>query len=62
MSIDSSNSQFYQLGGTLEVNVQRFSQFLESVLLRAIPGPIVIFVDEIDSVRSLPFDADDFLR
>jgi WD40 repeat protein len=40
--------------------VQRFSQFLEAVLLRSISGPIVIFVDEIDSVRSLPFDADDF--
>jgi predicted regulator of Ras-like GTPase activity (Roadblock/LC7/MglB family) len=40
--------------------VQRFSQFLEAVLLRSVSGPIVIFVDEIDSVRSLPFDADDF--
>jgi WD40 repeat protein len=40
--------------------VQRFGQFLEAVLLRSISGPIVIFVDEIDSVRSLPFDADDF--
>jgi hypothetical protein len=40
--------------------VQRFGKFLELVLLRSIPGPIVIFIDEIDSVRSLPFDADDF--
>ncbi|NJM48320.1 MAG: hypothetical protein HC860_20870 [Alkalinema sp. RU_4_3] len=40
--------------------VQRFSKFLELVLLRSIAGPIVIFIDEIDSVRSLPFDADDF--
>ena len=40
--------------------VQRFGKFLESVLLPEIPEPIVIFVDEIDSVRSLPFNADDF--
>nr|WP_242067124.1 AAA-like domain-containing protein [Leptolyngbya sp. FACHB-711] len=40
--------------------VQRLSKFLESVLLRTVPEPIVIFVDEIDSVRSLPFDTDDF--
>ena len=40
--------------------VQRFGKFLESVLLLEILEPIVIFVDEIDSVRSLPFNADDF--
>jgi len=40
--------------------VQRFSKFLELVLLRVVRDPIVIFIDEIDSVRSLPFDADDF--
>ena len=40
--------------------VQRFGKFLESVLLPEILEPIVIFVDEIDSVRSLPFNADDF--
>jgi Holliday junction resolvasome RuvABC ATP-dependent DNA helicase subunit len=40
--------------------VQRFGKFLELVLLVLVTGPIVIFVDEIDSVRSLPFNADDF--
>lgn len=41
--------------------VQRFSEFIERILLPAIPQPIVIFVDEIDSVLSLNFRVDDFL-
>ena len=40
--------------------VQRFSQFIEEVLLPMLPQPIVIFVDEIDSVLGLPFSIDDF--
>ncbi|MCY7277421.1 MAG: AAA-like domain-containing protein, partial [Phormidesmis sp. CAN_BIN44] len=40
--------------------VRRFDKFLEEVLLEAIPQPIVIFIDEIDSVLSLPFKLDDF--
>ncbi len=40
--------------------VQRFSEFLEEVLLREISQNIAIFVDEIDSVLSLPFAIDDF--
>ncbi|NJL41721.1 MAG: hypothetical protein HC899_37360 [Leptolyngbyaceae cyanobacterium SM1_4_3] len=40
--------------------VQRFSKFVEEVLLEAIAQPIVIFVDEIDSVLTLPFSQDDF--
>lgn len=40
--------------------VQRLSKFFESILLRKMTKSIIIFVDEIDSVRSLPFNADDF--
>jgi hypothetical protein len=40
--------------------VQRLSEFIESVLLPSIDKKIVIFVDEIDSVLSLPFLLDDF--
>jgi GAF domain-containing protein len=40
--------------------VQRLSEFIEQVLLEAIPGKIVIFVDEIDSVLSLNFRSDNF--
>ncbi|MFN6473081.1 MAG: GUN4 domain-containing protein [Nostoc sp. SerVER01] len=38
----------------------RFGKFLEEVLLATIPQRIVIFIDEIDSVLSLPFPLDDF--
>ncbi len=40
--------------------VQRFSRFIEEVLLPSIPQQIVIFVDEIDSILSLKFNIDDF--
>ncbi len=40
--------------------VRRFDKFLEEVLLATLPQPIVIFIDEIDSVLSLPFKLDDF--
>jgi tetratricopeptide (TPR) repeat protein len=40
--------------------VQRLSKFIDEVLLVAIAQPIVIFIDEIDSVLALPFSADDF--
>jgi WD40 repeat protein len=40
--------------------VQRFSQFIEEVLLVTVSKPIVIFVDEIDSILSLKFNSDDF--
>ncbi|MBE7384702.1 MAG: AAA-like domain-containing protein [Leptolyngbya sp. SIO1E4] len=41
--------------------IQIFSQFIEDVLLTRSPEEnIFIFVDEIDSVKSLEFDVDDF--
>jgi AAA-like domain len=40
--------------------VQRFSEFIEVVLPKYIDQPVVIFVDEIDSILSLDFDTDDF--
>ena len=40
--------------------VQRFSKFLEEVLLKSIPQNIIIFVDEIDSILRLDFNIDDF--
>lgn len=40
--------------------VQRFGTFLEEVLLESISQNIVIFIDEIDSVLSLPFKVDEF--
>ena len=40
--------------------LQRWMSALEQVVLRRIPGKVVIFVDEIDIVRSLPFSTDEF--
>ncbi|MBD1865207.1 MULTISPECIES: AAA-like domain-containing protein [Trichocoleus] len=40
--------------------VQRFSKFISEVLLVLMPQSIVVFVDEIDSVLTLPFSQDDF--
>ena len=40
--------------------LQRWMQALEHVALARAPEPLCIFVDEIDSVRSLPFSADEF--
>ena len=40
--------------------VQCLSEFLSCVLLKEISEPVVIFMEEIDRLRSLPFPADDF--
>ncbi|MFB2892966.1 AAA-like domain-containing protein [Aerosakkonemataceae cyanobacterium BLCC-F50] len=40
--------------------VNRLNDFLETVLLTQVSEPIVIFIDEIDSVLSLDFSTDDF--
>ncbi|EKF00473.1 MULTISPECIES: AAA-like domain-containing protein [unclassified Tolypothrix] len=40
--------------------VNKISKFLDTVLLNLVSQNIVIFVDEIDSVLSLPFEIDDF--
>ncbi|QSJ21001.1 AAA-like domain-containing protein [Nostoc sp. UHCC 0702] len=40
--------------------LQRLSEFFEEVLLVEVSQPIVVFVDEIDSVLSLNFATDDF--
>ncbi len=40
--------------------VRRLGKFFRDVLLRIVPGPVVIFWEEIDSVLSLPFDIHDF--
>jgi len=39
---------------------QRLFMAIRDVVLRQRPGPLAIFVDEIDSVRSLPFSTDEF--
>lgn len=41
-------------------SVQRFGEFVETVLLESISKPIAIFIDEVDTVQGLPFSLDDF--
>lgn len=40
--------------------IQRFSIFMEQILIEYIPENIVIFIDEVDSILSLNFSTDDF--
>ncbi|MGI0494013.1 AAA-like domain-containing protein [Alkalinema pantanalense CENA528] len=40
--------------------VRRLATFLEEILLPQVSGPIVIFIDEVDSVMALSFPTDDF--
>jgi WD40 repeat protein len=40
--------------------MQRWTSAIRSVVLPRISGPLVIFIDEIDAVRSLPFSTDEF--
>src|SRR5947209_2428217 len=40
--------------------LQRFLEVLTQIVLKKCPGQVVIFIDEIDVVRSLPFSTDEF--
>ncbi|MEM9805276.1 MAG: GAF domain-containing protein [Cyanobacteria bacterium P01_D01_bin.56] len=40
--------------------VKILNEFIEQILLEYVTQPIVIFIDEIDSMRRLPFETDDF--
>ncbi len=41
--------------------VQRLGEFIEQVLLKKITAQTVVFIDELDSILNLSFNADDFL-
>jgi WD40 repeat protein len=40
--------------------LQRWTLAIRQVVMSRYPGPVVIFIDEIDAVRSLPFSTDEF--
>ena len=41
-------------------SLRRFDKFIQDILLQDVKQSIVIFIDEIDSVLSLPFPTDDY--
>jgi CHASE2 domain-containing sensor protein len=41
---------------------EQFIEFIETVVLRCIQTPVVIFLDELDSLLTLPFSCDQFLQ
>ncbi len=64
-SLKLSDSNFFNLDEwwncqQLLSPVRRLGKFLEEKLLQMVESPIVIFVDEIDTVLSLSFNRDDF--
>ncbi|NJM99365.1 MAG: hypothetical protein HC800_21495 [Phormidesmis sp. RL_2_1] len=66
LQIDRLNPDF-DLDDWWEANhllsaVRRFGKFFSDVWLPTLSQPTVIFFDEIDSILSLEFDTDDFLR
>ncbi|MFM7235510.1 MAG: AAA-like domain-containing protein, partial [Cyanobium sp.] len=40
--------------------VERFGEFIDQVLLKHIQTPVILFVEEVDNLLSLPFDTDGF--
>jgi WD40 repeat protein len=59
LDLEDELEEFWQ--GHLRLGpLQRWMAALRQVVLAKVPGRIVIFVDEIDTVRSLPFDTDEF--
>jgi WD40 repeat protein len=40
--------------------LQRWLEALQDVVLKECPGRVVLFIDELDAVRSLPFSVDEF--
>jgi hypothetical protein len=59
LDLEQELEEFWQRSQRLSP-VQRFFTGLHDVVMRARPGKLVIFVDESDTVRSLPFSTDEF--
>ncbi|OJJ25649.1 hypothetical protein BI308_10000 [Roseofilum reptotaenium AO1-A] len=59
---DSVNLRSWWRDRDLLSSSQRFSEFIETVLLPNISGKIAIFIDEIDTVLNLDFDTDPLFK
>src|SRR5688572_2811485 len=59
LGIEYELDEFWAANETLSP-VQRWFKAVAKVVLRPRSGPVVVFIDEIDVVRSLPFSTDEF--
>ncbi len=59
LGLDFDNMEWWEANRHLSL-VNRFSKFLETVLLQQVAGNLVIFIDEIDRVLSMPFKVNGF--
>lgn len=59
LELEDEIEEFWQAHAQLGA-MQRWMGAIRNVVLPACPGKVIIFVDEIDAVRSLPFSADEF--
>ena len=59
LRLEEELEQFWQQNRRFSP-VQRLFDAIRQVILIRKPGPLVIFIDEIDTVRSLPFSTDEF--
>jgi energy-coupling factor transporter ATP-binding protein EcfA2 len=59
LGLDEDPFSWWEKESKLSV-VRRFTAFFTQVVLKRIAQPVVIFVDEIDSTLSLPFNCDDY--
>ena len=59
LNLEFDDMEWWESNSHLSL-VNRFSNFLETVLLQRFPGRVVIFIDEIDRVFSLSFSVDGF--
>lgn len=59
LNLEDELEEFWRDQGDLGP-LQKWLTALETVVLARIPGKVVLFVDEIDVVRSLPFSTDEF--
>jgi len=59
LELDDELEDFWEAHPKLG-SLQRWTQAIRRALLPRYMGPVVIFVDEIDAVRSLPFSTDEF--
>jgi WD40 repeat protein len=58
LELEDDLERFWRAGARLGP-LQRWAQALRQVVLPRYPGRVVVFIDEIDAVRSLPFQTDE---